>query len=616
MKYRVIDCESDGLLDDATKIHVLSWTDDGEVVNHTHDYDKIKEVLTEAGVRLVGHNVIRYDMPLFNKILGLSLDYTRFIDTLGLSWYIHFDRQKHGLEGYGVDYGVPKPKVDDWKNLTPEQYAHRCNEDVKINWLLWKDLERKLNKLYDNKPDKIINYLGFKLDCAREAEHIGIDLDVESAQKHHDTLQVLIGEKTKELILAMPKKPIYKEVNRPKNLYKKDGSPSSHGERWFSFLKEMKLPPDTVGPVNQLMGYQDGNPASSEQVKDWLYSLGWQPRTYKFVRDKDTGEERQIEQVRKDSELCDSVTDLIEDNPSVALLEGLTVMSHRASIFKAFLEGHKDGRLKASIAGLTNTLRFKHAKPLVNLPGVEKVWGKEIRGCLIAPEGYVLCGSDMVSLEDNTKRHYMQPLDPKYVEEMSQPGFDPHLNLALFAGAVTQEDIDKHTTGEINLKPLRKKYKAANYSAIYGVGKAKLARDIGVSPKEAQDLLDAYWKRNWAIKRISEQQEVKVLGNSMWLKNPVSGFWHQLRSDKDRFSTLNQSTGVYCFDTWLYFSRQLGQPVLAQFHDEQITMTKVGKEELCKQNLKTAITKANDKLNLNIKLDVDVQFGNSYASVH
>ena len=148
MLYRVIDCESDGLLDEATKIHVLSWTDDGLTINHTHDSDKMKGVLTEAGVRLIGHNVIRYDMPLFNKILGLSLDYRRFIDTLGLSWYIHFDRQKHGLEGYGEDYGVPKPKVDDWKNLTPEQYAHRCNEDVKINWYLWKDLERKLGMLY------------------------------------------------------------------------------------------------------------------------------------------------------------------------------------------------------------------------------------------------------------------------------------------------------------------------------------------------------------------------------------------------------------------------------------------------------------------------------------
>lgn len=166
------------------------------------------------------------------------------------------------------------------------------------------------------------------------------------------------------------------------------------------------------------------------------------------------------------------------------------------------------------------------------------------------------------------------------------------------------------------LKSIRKKAKVVSYSALYGVGAAKLARELNVSKKEAQVLLDGFWKLNWATKVVSEKADVKVLGNSMWLKNPVSGFWHQLRSDKDRFSTLNQSTGVYCFDTWLYYSRQLGQPVLAQFHDEQITMAKVGEEEACRQNLKSAIDKANKKLKLNIQLDVDIQFGNNYASVH
>ena len=73
--------------------------------------------------------------------------------------------------------------------------------------------------------------------------------------------------------------------------------------------------------------------------------------------------------------------------------------------------------------------------------------GNVIRGCLIAPEGYVLCGADMTSLEDTTKRHYMKPLDPKYVQEMSHYGFDPHLDLALHAGLITQVDIDMHNSG-------------------------------------------------------------------------------------------------------------------------------------------------------------------------
>jgi hypothetical protein len=38
--------------------------------------------------------------------------------------------------------------VQDWKGLTYEDYQHRCQEDVKINKLLWDKLKRKLNALY------------------------------------------------------------------------------------------------------------------------------------------------------------------------------------------------------------------------------------------------------------------------------------------------------------------------------------------------------------------------------------------------------------------------------------------------------------------------------------
>ena len=360
----------------------------------------------------------------------------------------------------------------------------------------------------------------------------------------------------------------------------------------------------------------DGNPGSVDQVKEWLYSLGWKPITFKYVKDKKTGKERMVEQVRKEGELCESVTDLLDKDPAVGILEGLTVITHRLGIFKSFLANHKDGRLEASIEGITNTFRFKHKDPIVNLPGVDKPWGKEIRGCLLPPEGMIWIGSDMVSLEDTTKRHYMKPLDPKYVEEMMQPGYDPHLNLAMFAGKVTQDDIDKHNQGVINLKPIRKKFKAANYSCIYGVGKAKLARELGISTKEAEELITAYWKRNWAIKKVSEMQKVKIVGGKLWLQNPVSKFWHSLRAEKDIFSTLNQSTGVYCFDTWVGFSRMLGCKIAAQFHDEQLVPAEIGHKEVVGGLLKDAIGYANKKLQLNVPLDIDVQYGKNYGEVH
>ena len=611
----VFDIETDGLLNEMTKIHVLSYSDDGKTIHHTHDYDEMR---TFFGTRktLAGHNIIRFDAPAVEKILGVKIE-ARMIDTLALSWYINHTRMKHGLEGYGEEYGVPKPVITDWNSLTPDDYAHRCDEDVRINVRLLRDLDIKLNKLYQDPEDKdrLIDYLSFKLDCAKEQEELQWKLDVPKAQAAYNEISRLKEEKVEQLADAMPKRILERMAAQPKVMYKKDGELSSHGEKWVALCKEYKQSVTTMG-FKVRTGEERGNPNSNDQVKDWLRSLGWEPRTFKFVRDKKTGDERQIEQVRKNSELCQSVRDLADNDPAVDLLDGLTVLTHRAGILKSFLECHNEGYLEAGIAGLTNTFRFKHYRPLVNLPSVDKPYGDVIRGCLMCPEGYVLAGADMTSLEDTTKRHYMKPLDPDYVNEMSREGFDPHLDLALHAGIITQDDIDKHNSGERSLKSLRKNYKVVNYSATYGVGAAKLARETGMKRGEAKQLLEAFWSRNWAIEKVASKLQTRELFEGMWLKNPVSGFWHSLRSDKDRFSTLNQSTGVFCFDTWVALCRKNGIKCVGQFHDEVIALVKKGEEGTVEKIMHEAAIQLNDKVKLNVPLGTDVQFGNTYADIH
>ena len=612
----VFDIETDGLLDEMTKIHVMSWSNDMGEVKHTHDYDEMRYVLLNTGT-LVGHNIIRFDIPAVEKLLGIKVN-ARLIDTLALSWYINHTRMKHGLEGYGEEYGVPKPVIKDWNTLTPQEYAHRCDEDVRINVRLLRDLDIKLNKLYKDTPedkDRLIDYLSFKLDCAREQEELQWKLDVPKAQAAYDEISRLKEEKVEQLAEAMPKRTLERMAARPKVMHKKDGELSSHGEKWVALCKEYKQSVTTIG-FKVKTGEERGNPNSNDQVKEWLYSLGWKPITYKFTRNKVTGDEKQIAQVRNGSDLCQSVRDLSSADSAVDLLDGLTVLTHRAGILKSFLECHTDGFLEASIAGLTNTFRFKHYRPLVNLPSVDKPYGDVIRGCLMCPEGYVLAGADMTSLEDTTKRHYMKPLDPDYVNEMSREGFDPHLDLALHAGVITQDDIDKHNSGERSLKSLRKSYKMVNYSATYGVGAAKLARETGLTTKEAGVLLKAFWSRNHAIETVAKQVRTRELFGGMWLKNSVSGFWHSLRSEKDRFSTLNQSTGVFCFDTWVSLCRSKGIKCVGQFHDEVIALVKKGEEGTVEKIMHDAAIKLNEKVKLNVPLGTDVQFGNTYADIH
>lgn len=615
----IFDIEADGLeLDEVTKIHCLSYrtTSDPEI-RTLFDYDEMRELL-DAHDTVIGHNIVAYDVPVIQRILKVS--YTgRLFDTLALSWYLHHDRHLHGLESYGVDYGVPKPVITDWRNLAPEEYQHRCEEDVKINSKLWFELRSKLLSLYETKEEaeRLLEYLSFKMDCLREQAASKWKLDVPRAQANLDKLEALEEERLTELQKLMPDTPITARRSRPAKPFKKDGTLSTTGAKWFNLLREEGLPEDYVGDVTVVLGYKQSNPGSHTQVKDWLFSLGWKPESFKYDGD------RKIPQVRVDGddgkELCQSVLKLADKEPGILVLSDLSTIQHRISIFRGFLNNHVNGWLKAEAHGLTNTLRFKHKNPLVNLPGVSKPWGEEIRGCLIAPEGYVLCGSDMVSLESNTKRHYMYPFDPEYVKEMNDPLFDEHLDLAIQAGACTKEDMwnyAKDSKAYVHLKPIRSKFKPANYACVYGVQKATLARNTGLPESEAQELIDVYWQRNWAVKAACEEIEVKTINGEMWLLNPVSRLWLSLRYEKDLFSTLNQSTGVFCFDTWIGNFRKVRKQLTAQFHDEIIATVPEHRQDDYRKLLRRAIDETNEQLKLNITLDIDIQFGKTYAEIH
>lgn len=399
MKSVVFDIEADGL--EASLIHCLSAGNGGKIKSTT-SYDNMRSFFGKADV-LVGHNIIRYDIPTVESILGVECK-ARLVDTLALSWYLYPKRARHGLADWGEEFGVPKPKIDDWENLTPEEYIHRCEEDVKINTLLWNKQWKYLVKLYGSEEEawRLIDYLSFKMDCAAEQERSKWKLNVPFCEENLRLLLEAKEEKTEALKQVMPKVAVIKKKTRPKKPFKQDGSKSAIGEAWFKLLREQGLPEDFNGEVQWSDTFIDPNPNSHDQIKNWLYDLGWRPETFKFDRNKETGDVRKIPQVQQDKTLgpglCASVKRLYPKAPGLEILDGLSVLSHRISILKGFLDNVDDeGYIKAEIQGITNTLRFKH-KVVVNLPGVDKAYGEVVRGCLIAPEGYELCGSDMSSL--------------------------------------------------------------------------------------------------------------------------------------------------------------------------------------------------------------------------
>ncbi len=633
----IVDLECDGLIEDATKIHVMSFgwvNNEGKfIVKSTTDYDVMRKFFLNEENTAIGHNFNLYDVLVAEKLLKIKAK-CKIIDTLGLSWYLQPARNEHSIESYAQDYGEHKVEIEDWKNLPVEKYIERCEKDIYLQYKLWLDQKAHLAKIYDNNEANIkrfIDYIAFKLDCVKEQQYLGLEFDEASAIETLRKLTEEKGVKIKAIEAAMPKVEVMATKSMPKKMYNSKSELSALGRAWNDFLIEQGLPITHTRDVKFVKGYEEPNANSHDQIKKWLFSLGWNPEHFKFNRNKKTGEIKQVPQVgskAKDGTLCPSVLRLVEKAPGLAELNGLSIINHRITVFEGMLRDQRNGKLYQNMAGFTNTMRLQH-RVLVNLPKPGVPYGREIRGCLLSDKGHVFCGADLSSLEDKTKQHYMFEYDPEYVKEMNIPGFDPHLDLAIRAKMLTVEQSDLYKRldkeKELNieekvayagLKKVRHKAKTTNYAATYGAGGPKIAQAAEIPLQEGNQLHRAYWDRNWAIRKIAENALVKTIDGQMWIYNPISRFWYSLRYEKDRFSTLNQSTGVFVFDTWVAFVRKQGIQIAYQSHDEILYNVPENEQDKNTEKVNKAIQLVNNMLKLNIQIECGIKYGRSYTEVH
>ena len=155
----VFDLESNGLLNDVTKIHclviyeqetgnTLVYNDEGSAEPITRGVQRLED----ADV-IVGHNVIGYDLPVLSKIYSWFTPTAMVVDTLLLSRLYHTDMMKldhknkakfhnmpgqlygrHSLESYGYRLGEYKgsfAKTTDWQEWSQEMQDY-CVQDVNV----------------------------------------------------------------------------------------------------------------------------------------------------------------------------------------------------------------------------------------------------------------------------------------------------------------------------------------------------------------------------------------------------------------------------------------------------------------------------------------------------
>ena len=154
----------------------------------------------------------------------------------------------------------------------------------------------------------------------------------------------------------------------------------------------------------------------------------------------------------------------------------------------------KDGRIHSSFNQTeTRTGRISSTEPnLQNIP-VRTALGREMRKFFCAKENYVFVDADYSQIE---------------LRVLADISKDENMTGAF----IENQDIHTITASQVFDMPLdfvtsemRSRAKAVNFGIVYGIGAFSLAKDIGVTNKEAKNYIESYLKHYSGIDRYMKE---------------------------------------------------------------------------------------------------------------
>jgi DNA polymerase I-like protein with 3'-5' exonuclease and polymerase domains len=358
-----LDLEANGLTPD-TIWCVVTKEDDVTLVHV--DPDSLSEAL-RGSQSVVGHNLIGYDIPVLERLWGVSVASDRVIDTLVLSRLCEPSKSGgHSLRNWGNELGFPKGDHSDWSQLSQEMIDY-CIRDVEVTEAVHQKLMEEMTCF---SPASI--ELEHKVQVAvQQQEKNGWVLDQSLARDLCSTFKEKMNDIEEELQKKFP--------------------PIIH-ERWSE--KTGKRLKDKVEVFNV---------GSRQQIAKRLSSLG--------VRfDKLTEKGNPI--------VDEAVLDTI-DLPEAKVVSEYLMLQKRYAQVNSWLEHVKeDGRVHGRvISNGAVTGRMTHQSPnMAQVPASHSPYGHECRSCWTVPEGKKLVGFDASGLELRMLAHYMK--DEDYTNEI------------------------------------------------------------------------------------------------------------------------------------------------------------------------------------------------------
>jgi hypothetical protein len=140
-----LDLEANGLTPDT--IWCVVTKENGVTLVHG-DPDSLSEAL-RGSQSVVGHNLIGYDMPVLERLWGITVAPERVLDTLVLSrLYEPSKSGGHSLRNWGECLGFPKGDHTDWSQLSQEMIDY-CIRDVEVTEAVHQNLMQNINPIVD-----------------------------------------------------------------------------------------------------------------------------------------------------------------------------------------------------------------------------------------------------------------------------------------------------------------------------------------------------------------------------------------------------------------------------------------------------------------------------------
>lgn len=640
------DIESDGLLDEITKVHCVNVIDrdDGREYRFHNDASvspcdgDIEEGLRwlQAASAICGHNIIDYDVPAIQKVypwfkpVGVLHDtrvYSRLIWTNLRDQDMEAIRKgrlppdfataaaargssaigSHSLRPWGVRLGFPKDDFD------PAEYGHTwatvpfsqtmsdyCAQDVRVTVKLMELIESK------NYATESLELETAVAAIIRRQEARGFLFNVEEAQRLTAKLQI------RRLQLEEELKPLFPPWQMP------DGRP-------FTPKRDNRTLGYTKGVPVQKYKTVEFNPGSRDHIANRLMAVhGWKPKDFT------TNGKPKVDE---------TILAALPYPEAARLVEYMTVIKRLGQLAEgkeAWLKVvGSDGRIHGRVN--TNgavTGRMTHYQPNVaQVPSVKSIYGPECRALFYGDE--VLVGCDAEGLELRMLGHFLARYDGgefarSVVSGSKDDGTDAHSINQRLAGLNSRDSAKTliyafmygagdHKLGTIYVDDMNEAQRA-KFNAAYPGGDARDAALTRLGKKLRAKFLAGLP----ALKRLVDDVK-RAAGTRGYLKG-LDGRLLHVRSQHSALNTLLQSGGALVMKRALVLldaelqvhglTPGVDYEFVANVHDEFQIECKEKQAEFIGRLAADAIKAAGESFRLRVELAGAYAVGRNWKETH